>query len=244
MIDFTGGPNLPEKLREILRNGPYDARPYGGSVSALVRALLGWPPVKPGRPPKQWAARIAMRDDDSVPVFEISASGFPEAASALVGGFGWPARGISGPPGTLVFRHSVGHAPTDLGFRLEAEDGVRMEFVHRDAFEDFPRPAWTRDQIVRMSCVAVADCVLRLELADGKDATVCRGFRPSALFDGLRTGKVYADFDLRADRDGEVYGLVAFRISAANFPLLYENARRVTTSRIPAAVRPVDRRPR
>ena len=175
-----------------------------------------------------------MSNSDEVAIFEISASDFPEAASALVGTFGWPASGMDGPAGMFVFRHSVGVQPTDLGFRLAVDGDVRLDFVHAAAPDGFPQLAWTRDKITRMSCIAVADCVLRLELADGKAATVCRGFRPSVLFDGLKTGKIYADFDLRMHWDGTPFGLVAFCVSAADFPLLYESAKRVTAGRMPA----------
>ena len=232
MSAFINDSDLPQKFRAIARNGPYDTRPYGGNISALTRALLGLASAKPGRPPKKWAGRIAMDDDDEVVIFEISASHFPEAASALVDGFGWPASGIDGPPDMRVFRHSVSVKPTDIGFRLTVENDVRLDFRF-GACDNFPRLAWTRDKIVRMSCMAVADCVLRFELADGKAATVCRGFRPSALFDGLKAGRINAHFDLRMRRGGRAFGLAAFRTRAADFALLYESARRAA-GRLPA----------
>ena len=242
MNSFIDVSNLQERMRAMLRNGPYDLGPYGGNFSALVRGHLGLKPAKLGRPPKKWAARIAMHGDDMVPVFEISALDFPRAASALVGEFGQPATGINGPSGTMIFRHSVGNTPTHLGFRLAVNESVRLDCAFPREFDNIPLPVWTRDKIIRTSCIAVADCVLRFEAGNGKDekgAILCRGFCPSAFFDGLEDGKIYADFDLRANQDGEIFGLVAFCIRATDFPSLYESARRVTARQIPSAVRPV-----
>ena len=228
-----------EKLRSILRNGPYDAGPYGGNAAALIRALLGLPPVSPGRSPKKWAGRIAMNDDDAIVIFEISALEFPSAASSLLREFGRPAVFTNGLPNALVFRETVNNRANDRGFRLTVDEGVRLKFNRRD-FTGI-RPLWTRDQIARMSCVTAGDCVLHFESEDGKSATVCRGLRPSLLFEGLRDGKVFADFELCANRHAEVFGWAAFRARASDFPSLYESAKRVAAGRIPAAVRPTGR---